>query len=279
MHPMMANFKKNLLKSIAILLLCFNTYKIEAQGYNNSPVMHIKIAFSHIKNYWEEIKRFSLNKLDKTDEKIFFIDLLLSENMPELLRQIKCPVLDLAESLLSLLKESWPWDREYTFLIPNLDNNKEESDFISELGFDIMKIVERDHITREDYIIKHTDEQSFKRVQEYKEKCIQLQKKGDLYSLAKEVNRLYNRVIKNGKATILSDNICLAIVEKIYLDPITRLLHTIKHAPTLAEAEEASRILDEYLLKEAMLAKEKKIADTKAINNWNNLKNKCNRLF
>ena len=174
------------------------------------------------------------------------MELLQSDTIKKLCDCINHPNLSKAEWAFFTLKEFWPWHREYTFLIPTFDINSEESRFISKLGFDIMKMFERELITREDYIAKYTDEQSYKVLLKYSEECLELQKNGNLDGLLNEVNRLRNHVIKNGTKTVLVDNICLAIVETIYLNPITELLHTIKYAP-LEEAEEAFRTLKQYL--------------------------------
>ncbi len=159
--------------------------------------------------------------------------------MTRLLTHIQHPNLAIAEIAFHILKDCWPWKRNYTFLIPSLANDTEESDYITNLGIDIMKIVERDYITREDYIAKYTNAQSLKIVRGYKEKCILLQKKGSLDGLSSETHRLYNHVIKNGEKNNLTDNICLAIAEKTYLNPVTTFLHTIVHAPSLEEAHNA----------------------------------------
>lgn len=249
----MTCLKKKILRSITPLLVCFYAYPTNIHNNNNFNVTPSKNLFSTIKKRLQKIKQTVANKCVKqykswfksktelsTNDKIHrFLDALTWGKISELMPYIQCPDLTIAEAVFSLLKKYWPWQRDYTFLIPNLDNNTKESDFIIKLRFDLMKIVEIDHITRADYIYKHTNTQSFQTILDYLEHCTLLQANADLNGLFNEINRLRNRVIKNGRKTIIADNICLAIAEKFYLDPVTKLLHTVKYAPTLKEAEEA----------------------------------------
>lgn len=212
--------------------------------------LHMTILHNHIKN--KQSKQYSI--ADKcVENELYFLDALISEDVQQLIKDINNPDLFIAESAFTVLKILWPWKRQYTFLIPNLDDNT-ESDFIMKLCIDIMKIVERDYITRPDYITKYTDIQSFDIIQKYKEQCIQLQKKGNLEDLLNEVNYLRHRVTKNGKKNNLTDNICLAIAEKISLDPVTTLLHEIAHAPSLEEAHYALQTLEKLVLNQAKKA-------------------------
>lgn len=83
----------------------------------------------------------------------------------------------------------------------------------------------------QDYINKHGTTKLHKAIQEYEKQCILLQQKGDLNALANEIARLYIRISKIFNKNKRQDKICFAIVKKIYLDPITTVLHTIAHAP------------------------------------------------
>lgn len=261
----MIHFKKNNLPSIILFFLCLHAYPINSQN-NNSVISNTKILFTTVKRYLKQIKSYILDKYTKQynswfrSEKILsnkeasieeridiFLDALTSCHLRQLIPSLQSPDLAVAEKAFCTLKEYWPWHREYTFLISNLDNNIEESYFAEKFG-GIMEMVEMFHITRQDYIAKYTDAKSFKMIDEHRKHCIEFQKNGDLDGLWDETIRLRKRVIKNGKKTILADNICLAIVEKIYRDPVSKLLHTIRYAPTIEEAQDAMQALEKHIL-------------------------------
>lgn len=119
-------------------------------------------------------------------------------------------------------------------------------------------------ITCQDYIDKHMSVKSRKTIQEYKEQCILLQQKGDLDALFNKTSRLYPRTRKTLNKNKHRDQICLAIVEKIYLDPITTMLHEIAHAP-LEKAAKELEILIYNLLQQAL---EKNIVQDAKITEW-----------
>jgi len=181
-----------------------------------------------------------------------FIDLLLSpDDITLLLESIQYRGLPIAEIAFSILKDYWPWERKYTYLIPSLADDSLELDFIAELGIDIMKITERSLITREDYIIKYSDSQSLEKIKKHKDLCISLQQKGLLEDLFIVTSQLYNRVIKNGKQNNLTDNICLAITENAYYDSATAILHTIAYG-SLEKACKQLEILRIAILRQAI---------------------------
>jgi hypothetical protein len=265
----MIYLKKNPLKSTIALLICFNARTIESQN-NNSNYPTKKTMFSNIKTCIQQIKVSIVNQyskqyngwfkeratLSKDIKKNRFFDALTSGIISDLVTYIRFPDLDVSEAVFTLFERNWPWTRDHTFLIPNLDNNMEESDFISHCNIDIMKIVEIEHITRMDYVIKYTDAHSLQIIMKCIDLCTSLQTNADLNGLCDEINRLRHRVIKNGKKTVIVDNICLAIAEKIYLDPITTLLHTVKHAPTLKEAKKALDTIEDRMKAEQARGKD-----------------------
>lgn len=257
----MIHFKKNL-RSIALSFLCLHTYPTKSQN-DNFVIHNAKTIFLAITHYLEQVKHHIVDHYRKQykaqpaslptkeipciEERIdIFLHFLECGQLIPLLRS---PDLAVAEKAFCALKKHWPWPRDYTFLIPNLDGNNEEIYFTEKLG-SVIKMVEMFHITRKDYIAKYTDTKSFKRIQEYREHCIELQKEGDLANLWKEIIKLRDRITKNGRKTIIADNICLAIVETIYRDPVTKLLHKIKYAPTLEEADDALQAAERYLLEQ-----------------------------
>jgi hypothetical protein len=129
--------------------------------------------------------------------------------------------------------------------------------FIPNMAYDI-------DVTCQDYIDKHMSVKSRKKIQEYKERCILLQQKGDIDALLKEKNRLYPRTRKTLNKNKHRDLICLAIVEKIYFDPITKMLHEIAHAPL----EKASKELEILIYNLTEQALEKNIFQGAKITEW-----------
>lgn len=260
----MIHFKKNNLRSVALFFLCLHAYPIKS--HNNNFVIHnTKIIFSTIAQYLRQIKHHivdqyitqynkqsaqSAKEISCTKEKIStFLYALKSDRLKQLMLLLQSPNLAVAEKAFCALKKYWPYHREYTFLIPDFHNNKEEFPFAENFGR-LIKKNEMFHITRNDYIAKYTNKKSFKRIQEYTKRCVELQKEGDLASLWSEIINLRNRVIKNGRKTVLADNICLAIVETVYRTTVTKLLHKVKYAPTLEEAEDARQAITIYILRQ-----------------------------
>ena len=112
----------------------------------DSQPRHIKLTSLYDYNYEKpkQLNKTINNKQSQqyvsTDEcieyKLNFLDLLISKDIIELLDHIEYHHLGIAEISFNILKKNWPWKREYTFLIPSLADNAEESDYITELGFD-----------------------------------------------------------------------------------------------------------------------------------------------
>src|SRR5207247_466337 len=145
------------------------------------------------------------------------------------------------------LKELWPWKRDHTFLIYGPISNAETS-FISKLGIDIMKIAEKDFITRQDYITKYADAQSIK---EYKKQSFMLQKNAVCNSIFEERDRLRHYVKENIEKNDLATNICLAIAENAVFDPIGSIFYGIVHAPSLEKARIHLHHLEAQILDQA----------------------------
>ncbi len=183
-----------------------------------------------------------------------FLDALLSGKVARLIDLIQHPDLKIAESAFNQLKNLWDWKHDHTFLIPSTVNGIEESDFITVLGIDIMKIVERYLITRPDYIAAHTNSQSQAIIQKCKEKCALLQQTNDIKTLFKKVKQpLFQEVVKKGKQATPTDIICLAIAEKAVLDPINVVLGRIKDAPSLKSAGNELENLKRQILQEDLI--------------------------
>ncbi len=145
--------------------------------------------------------------------------------------------------------------------IPNLANGRNDDEWQSFIEAETAFIID---ITGQDYIDNHTSAKSRKKIQEYKEQCILLQQKGDIDALLNKINRLYPRTRKTLNKNKLRDKICLAIVEKIYLDPITTMLHHIAHAPL----EKASKELESLKYKLLKQTREKNIIQGAKIKEW-----------
>jgi hypothetical protein len=148
--------------------------------------------------------------------------------------------------------------------IPNVAYDYEIQEFIEETSNFTDVTCQRVDITCQDYIDKHMNAKSRKKIQEYKEQCILLQQKGDLDALLNEINRLYSRTCKTLNINKHRDNICLAIIKKIYSDPITTMLHAIAHAPLEKAAKELEKLICK-LLKQAV---EKNITQDDKIKEW-----------
>lgn len=185
------------------------------------------------------------------ETEIKFADALISEKVGKYLEQIKYTDITTAKIAFAELKELWPWKRNHTFLTSSFVNGTGETGFIVCLGIDIMKIAERDLISRPDYIVQHADAQSLKIIQEFKEKCINLQQKGNLSALLKEELRLRHCLFQNGKNDDFTTNVCYAIVEKIYSDSITNVLYGIVHAQSLEKALNQLHYLEIQILDQA----------------------------
>jgi hypothetical protein len=193
------------------------------------------------------------------EQKLNFIKFIKSGCVSNCISHITHSELEIAEISFALLKKAWPWHREYTHLIPSLDNNADEVGFIQELGFDALRIIEREYIVRYDYIAKHTNETSLKIIEEYVKYCRKLQETSDIDRLLEGIIHLHNRVIKNGKNTILADNICLAIAELIYFEPETELFRLIKSTSTIEETNIILKEIEEHRLKKEKEKSEKAV--------------------
>ena len=194
---------------------------------------------------------FSRKKTFPTAEsEIKFADALPTK-VGEYLSQIQYADQIDAKAAFAELKELWTWKRDHTFLTSGFIDGTGENSFIVHLGIDIMHLAERELISRPDYIAQHTDAESFKVIQEFREKCIALQQKGDSSALFKEELKLRQELFKNGKNDNLTTNICYAIVEKIYFNTITSVLHEIAHNSSLEKAHNQLHYLEMQILDQA----------------------------
>ena len=189
-------------------------------------------------------KTWSKEKILRTKKEIKFCNTLLSNKIMWLMRKTTHRKLHKAETASKKLKKLWL--HNYIFGVFNIVEGSKEKNFISKLGNDLMHIVERDLITRQDYIDKYANTQI---IQQYKKDLLKLQKKG-LPSLYQEQDRLRDLISKNNNNADITTKICLAIVEKKIFSPITITFHEITHAPSLKEAhtklKELERNLSEY---------------------------------
>lgn len=203
---------------------------------------------------------FRTKTISNTPAELKFLDALISGEIVQLLKETLHSNLLIAENAFIKLKELWPWKRGHTFLIRGPISNAETS-FISKLGIDIMKIAEKDLITRQDYIAKYTDTQSIK---EYKKKSFMLQKNAVSNSLFEERNQLRRYVTENIKKNDLTANICLAIAKNAVFDPIGSIFHGIVHTPSLEKARIHLHHLEAQILDQA---KQKNVVLTDQIKN------------
>ncbi|HMK33395.1 MAG TPA: hypothetical protein VK431_07230, partial [Nitrosopumilaceae archaeon] len=153
------------------------------------------------------------NLNSKFQSELTFTKAFSSGKVLHLLNQIYDSNLPTAKAAFNELKKLWIRERKHMFLIHNSYNNRELT-FITELGIDIMTKAERALVTRPDYIIEHTNEQSLKTIQEYKEYCTQLQQKGNRSALLDEIKKLRPNVKKRSD---FSTKISLAIAQKNFL--------------------------------------------------------------
>jgi len=176
-----------------------------------------------------------------------FVDAFRSEKGVQLLDQIYNSDLPTATAAFNELKKLWIRQRKHMFLVHN-SYSKRELKFITELGIDIMAIAERALVTRPDYIAEHTNEQSLKAIQEYKNHCVQLQQKGNRSALRDEIKALQPNV---NKKSDFATKISLAIAKKTFFNPVTIVLDEIAHAPSLENACIHVKSLELQLLTQA----------------------------
>ncbi len=212
-------------------------------------------------------KQFKYDLIEKyRDKKVFFFSRkktfptaeseikfanALSIQVAEYLSKIRYANLIDAKVAFAELKELWPWERDHTFLTSSFVDGTGENGFIAHLGIDIMKIAERDLISRFDYISQHVNPESLKNIQEFREKCIIFQQIGNRSALLQEELRLRHELFENGKNDNLITNICYAIAEKIYSDSITNVLYEIVHAQSLEKAYNQLHYLEMQILDQA----------------------------
>jgi hypothetical protein len=195
---------------------------------------------------------FSKNKTFPTAESEIKFANALSTKVGEYLYQIKHTAsLDLKITAFNELKALWVWKRDHTFLTTGFINGTGEDGFVARLGIDLMHIAERDLISQPDYIAQYADPESLKVIQDFREKCIALQQKGDRYALLNEKLQLQQELFKNGKNDNLTTNICYAIVEKIYSHSITNILYDIVHTKSLERAHNQLLYLEMQILDQA----------------------------
>ncbi len=217
----------------------------------NSPI--IKARFERINR---SIERRNIPKKGhdhKSKKELDFLDLLISGHITGLLEQIMHPDLNVAQSAFEELKRLWPWKREHTFLGVDLKYGTGEPGFVNAIlgGVDIMKITEKKLITHKDYIAKYTTTQGQKTIQEYREACYLLQQKGNQTELFNQKQQLYQCINKNSIKNDLVANICFAIAENCWLNPITRIFDSIAHAPSLEKACDHLKNLEKQILIQA----------------------------
>ena len=181
----------------------------------------------------EKVSSFTRKKtLAELQAKPNFISSLRSGKIVQLMRQIQNSDLATAEAAYGELQQLWPWKHKHAFLNMDLYSAKERK-FIKQLrGLNLMKIAERELLTRLDYIAKYADKQSLKMISTYMEKCRLLQQQGNRDELCREVERLCLRVSKNGKKENFTTNTYLAISTKFLVDPLTTKLYNIARLPT-----------------------------------------------
>jgi hypothetical protein len=180
-----------------------------------------------------------------------FLDLLISGQITELLEQTLHPDLNIAQSAFDELKQLWPWKDKQTFLGRSLKSGTGEPGFTANVGVDVMKIAEKNLITRPDYIAKHANAQEQKTIQEYREKCYQLQQGGNDGALFNQREQLYRCINENGNKNDLVTNVCLAIAENCWLDPITTVFRSIIHEPSLEKACDHLKNLEKQIIIQA----------------------------
>jgi hypothetical protein len=258
--PKNAQYDRNYVHAIQ-----WQLFKQALDKTNNSYDLANKLSLPTVKEYLKQLRHDTAAKhasehrrfLDRKktfpieEAELKFLDLLISGEISELLRQIQNPVLSIAEAAFTKLKELWPWQRNHTFLTGSFVNGTGETGFIVHLGIDIMAIAERDLISQPDYIAKYADPESFKIIQDFREKCINFQQKGDRSALLKEEFRLRDQLFKNGKNDDFTANVCYAIVEKIYSDSITNVLYEIVHTQSLEKAHNQLQYLEIQILDQA----------------------------
>lgn len=229
-----------------------------------SPI--IKARFERIKRTIESINIPKKGRDHRLKNELEFIDLLISGRITELLELIMHPDLNIAQSAFDELKQLWPFKREHTFLGCVLKYGTGEPGFITAiLGVDIMKIAEKSLITRQDYIAKHANEQEQKTIHEYREKCYLLQQKGNSADLFNQTQQLSRCINQNSSKNDLIANVCLAIAENCWLDPITRVFHSIIHEPSLERACDHLKNLEKQII---IQAKQHGIIPMSEIRTW-----------
>lgn len=215
----------------------------------SSPI--IKARFERIKFAIENRNIPKKGHVHPSENELLFLDTLISEQAIQYLNQIKHSDLNIAQSAFNELKQLWPWKREHTFLVPDVKYGTGEPGFIANIGIDIMKITEKSLITRPDYIAKYANPQEQKAIQEHREKCYLLQQKGNKNALFSDKQQLYSYVYTNAHKNNLTNNTCLAITENCWLDPLTKVLDEITHAPSLKKSCDHLKHLELQLLTQA----------------------------
>lgn len=202
----------------------------------------------------------------KTSKKeVVFLNKLLSGEVSQLLEKILRADPKTSHKSLVELKKIYPYERQYRFVVPLILDNKEET-FIQEcLGEDIVKIAEQNLLSRQDFINHFANKEELQIIQSFKEKCLLLQKQGDVKGLINESKKLSASIILNNKKYDFAANACIAIVETMLQNQITTVFENIKNAPSLESAHAEIINLEAQLLDQAHKAN---ITRTDRIKRW-----------
>ena len=182
-----------------------------------------------------------------------FRDAVLELKVTQLTKLMKHPNFSIATEALAELKKMWICPRKNMFLGPESTYSNRERNFIvkSLLGINIIRNAEREFITRPDYIAAYADPQSLKKIQKHQKLCLLLQQKGDRSSLCNEASRLARCIDKNGKKDDFATNICYAITLETLLNPITDILSTVSHVPSMETARNTLQHFKNQLVEQA----------------------------
>lgn len=231
---------------------------------NNSYDLANKFSSSIAEQYLKQLRKDTADKFARKHRRFLdrkktfpleqaelkFLDLLISKEITELLKQISHPDLSVAQAAFAKLKKLWPWKRNHTFLTASFVNGTGETGFNVRLGIDTMAIAERDLISRSDYVTQYADAEHFKTIQEFREKCIALQQKGDKRALSQEELALRHKLHENGKNDDFTTNVCYAIAKKASSDITTSILNKIIHDKSLETAYSYINYLEQHIVEQ-----------------------------
>ena len=181
----------------------------------------VQARFERLTKYfkYKRAKAWRESKIRKYNCILPIIDALKSGRVEQLMNDIHYADYDTANKAFQELKALFSVDGTYI-----CDNAYP----VNLLGVDILRIAADGFTTRGDFIVNHMGKECLDEIQQFSRLCNVLQKKNDIAALENLYKRLAIKVSLNEMPN-MADEICFAIAERAFKDPINLTFGKIRH--------------------------------------------------